>query len=130
VSSLTHYTEEPSSLSARSGLAFTRVHGGGFVTYEMLEQTLHDLRQAPRDERAPSMLVDLRALAGYEASCLRPAQQFLRDASSLGLTRIAVVASSSIMRTASRLAASSLPLELRTFEHGPNAERWLDAPPR
>ena len=76
----------------------------------------------------PEHFGDLREVAGYEAACLRSAHQFLREARSLGLTRIALVASSSVMRTASRLAASSLPVELRTFEHEPSAARWLGRP--
>ena len=76
-----------------------------------------------------SMLIDLRNVAGYEASCLRPAAQFLREAPQLGLTRIALVATSSVMRTASQLAASSLRVELRMFEHEPHATQWLQGSP-
>lgn len=71
------------------------------------------------------MLIDLSEVAGYESACLRPAKQFLQEAASLGLTRIALVASSTVMRTATRLAASSVPVELRTFEHEPHAASWL-----
>ena len=124
---LTHYTEEPSTLSACSGHAYTRVHGGGFVTREMLERTLRELRGG--SELSRSMLIDLRNVAGYEASCLRPAAQFLREAPQLGLTRIALVATSSVMRTASQLAASSLRVELRMFEHEPHATQWLQGSP-
>ncbi|MEX1369182.1 MAG: STAS/SEC14 domain-containing protein [Nannocystaceae bacterium] len=123
---LTHYTEEPSTLSSRSGRAYTRVHGGGFVTREMLERTLRDLRRQP----SPAVLVDLRDVAGYEAACLASAAQFLRDAPSLGLTRVALVGSSTVMRTASQLLASSVPVELRTFEHELQASQWLQAPAR
>lgn len=94
----------------------------------MLEQTLRDLRHEP--ERHPAMLVDLRDVAGYESSCLDPAAEFLRDAATLGLTRIALVASSSVVRTASRMAAFASAVELRTFEHEPHATEWLQAPPR
>ncbi len=121
---LTHYTDSPSRLSATSDHAITRVHGGGFVTCEMLEQTIADVRHAAT--RPGGMLVDLRDVAGYEASCLRPARQFLRDAPSLGVARIALIASSSVLRTATRLAASSAGVELRTFEHEPHAQQWLD----
>lgn len=119
----THYTEEPSSLSTDSDRAFTRVRGGGFVTREMLEQALQDLHRG--GQWLPSMLVDLRDVAGYEASCLHPATQFLHDAATLGLTRIALVASSSVMRTASQVVASALSVELRAFEHEPHAAEWL-----
>lgn len=105
-----------------------RVHGGGFVTREMLEQTLDELRRAAREARPRAMLVDLRAVAGYESACLLGARQFLRDAPDLGLQRIALVASSSVMRTGSRLAAHSIVVELRTFEHELSAIHWLHPP--
>ncbi|MEM9460977.1 MAG: STAS/SEC14 domain-containing protein [Myxococcota bacterium] len=120
-----HYTQEPSRLCATSDASYTRVRGGGFVTREMLEQALDDLRRTPQTQRPGAMLVDLREVAGYEASCLRPAQQFLHEAVSLGVSRIALVAPSSVMRTASQVAAHPLPVELRTFEHEPSAQRWL-----
>jgi hypothetical protein len=124
----THYTEEPSRLSTTSSAAYVRVHGGGFVTREMLEQTLEDLRRSPREARPGAMLVDLRAVAGYESACLLAARQFLRDAPDLGLQRIALVATSSVMHTASRLAAHSLAVELRTFERELSAVHWLHPP--
>ncbi len=122
-----HYTEEPSRLSARREDALTRIQGGGFVTREMLERALDDLRTAP-EGRPEALLVDLTGVAGYEAACLRPAHQFLLDADRLGVTRIAVVAPSAVMRTATRLAAPALGVELRTFESEPGAARWLDEP--
>lgn len=121
-----HYTDAPSGLSTTTADAYTRVQGGGFVTREMLEQTLDGLRPSPGRERLGAILIDLREVAGYEASCLRPARQFLADAASLGVDRIALVASSSVMRWASRLAAGPLPIELETFEHEPSAKQWLE----
>lgn len=120
-----HYTEEPSQLLSICDAAYTRVRGGGFVTREMLERALDDLRRTPQQHRRGAILVDLREVAGYEASCLPPARQFLHEAVSLGVRRIALVAPSSIMRTASQVAAHPLPIELRTFEHEPSAQRWL-----
>lgn len=122
---LTHYTEQPSRLSASSAAAYLRVLGGGFVTREMLEQTLEDLRREVHRDQAAAVLVDLREVAGYETSCLLPARQFLREAVHLGVRRIALVAESSVMRTASRLAAQEVAVELRTFEHEPSAVQWL-----
>ena len=129
LSSLTHYTEEPSALSASPGRAFTRVRGGGFVTREMLEETLDDLRRSAERWDGDAVLVDLSEVAGYESACMRPAKQFLLDAASLGLTRIALVASSSVMRRATQLAASTVAVEIRTFEYEPHAARWLAGQP-
>lgn len=121
-----HYTQQPSSLSTSATPDYTHVHGGGFVTRKMLEATLDGLRE----QRGPggsggSVLVDLRHVAGYEATCLRPAHEFLHQARSFGLTRIAVLAPTSVMRTASRLVASAVSVDLRTFAHEQSAHRWL-----
>lgn len=121
----THYTEEPSRLSTTRCGAFVRVHGGGFVTREMLEATVEELRQAALEARLGALLVDLRAVAGYETACLIAVDQFLREAPALGLHRIAVVATSSVLRTASWLAAHAVVVELRTFEHERSALQWL-----
>ena len=77
-----HYTQQPSRLAASSGTACICVHGGGFVTREMLERTIDELQQelraaASSGELASGVLVDLREVAGYETSCLMPALQFL-----------------------------------------------------
>jgi len=121
----THYTEEPARLSITRSTAFVRVQGGGFVTRDMLEQTVEELRQGAPEARLGALLVDLRAVAGYESACLLAVRQFLRDAPALGVHRIAVVATSSVLRTASRLAAHTVAVELRTFEQERSALQWL-----
>jgi hypothetical protein len=118
---LTHFTEEPSRLSVVRSTAFVRVHGGGFVTRDMLEHTVDELRQGALG----ALLVDLRAVVGYESACLLTVRQFLRDAGALGVHRIAVVATSSVLRTASRLASHTVAVELRTFEQERSAQQWL-----
>lgn len=120
-----HYTEEPSRLCTSPGTAFLRVHGGGFVTRAMLEQTVEEVRAGVREARLGDLLVDLRTVAGYETACLLPVRQFLREAPVIGVQRIAVVATSSVLRTASRLAAHTVVVELRTFEHERAALQWL-----
>ncbi len=122
-----HYTEEPPRLFTTPGAAYAHVHGSGFVTREMLDHTIDELRRATRDGlvRHGAVLVDLRAVVGYESACLLTARQFLREAASLGLQRIALVATSSVMHTAMRLAAHSATIELRTFHHDVAAIQWL-----
>lgn len=129
MSRLKHYTEEPSRLSLSRGAAFVRVHGGGFVTRDMLDATVEELRTGSREARLGALLVDLRMVAGYETACLLPVRQFLREAPTLGVHRIAVVATSSVLRTASRLAAHTVVVELRTFEHERTALQWLHPAP-
>ena len=122
---LKHYTEEPSRLTLSRSAAFVRVHGGGFVTREMLDATVEELRTGAAEARLDAVLVDLRMVAGYETACLLPVRQFLREAPTLGVRRIAVVATSSVLRTASRLAAHKVEVELRTFEQERTALQWL-----
>ncbi|MCA9710011.1 MAG: STAS/SEC14 domain-containing protein [Myxococcales bacterium] len=121
----THYTQEPSLLRTTSGMGYTHVRGGGFVTREMLEQTLEELRRTPPHGRPGGVLFDLRHVSGYETACLRPAHRFLYEARSLGVARIALIAESSFIHAASRMAADDLPVELRAFDHEPSAARWL-----
>jgi len=129
LSRLKHYTEEPSRLSLARGAAFVRVHGGGFVTRDMLDATVEELHTSSREARLGALLVDLRMVAGYETACLLSVRQFLREAPALGVHRIAVVATSSVLRTASRLAAHTVVVELRTFEHERTALQWLHPAP-
>jgi hypothetical protein len=121
---LRHYTQEPSQLAARRAAgAAVEIHGGGFVTREMLGRTLAQWVQ--RDEAPPEILVDLRDVAGYEEGCARMAAEWLRRAHRLGVRKIAFVASSTVLRTATRLAATSSYVRLRTFEHERAARTWL-----
>lgn len=119
----THYTEEPSRLYTTSSAAHARIRAGGFVTREMLEQTIEELRRDGHMRHG--VLVDLRAVTGYESSCLLAARQFLRDAPRMGLRRIALVGSSSVMHTASRLAAYRAAVEIETFHDDRSAVQWL-----
>lgn len=121
----THYTEEPSRLSLARSATFIRVHGSGFVTRDMLDATVEELRTGSREVRLAALLVDLRMMAGYETACLLAVRQFLREAPTLGVHRIAVVATSSVLRTASRLTAHTVAVDLRTFEQERSALQWL-----
>jgi hypothetical protein len=126
-----HYTQEESVLRT-----FTRadplrpvlhVHGGGFVTRKMLARTLRSL---PGDELAPrEILVDLREVAGYERDVVRMASEWLRNAHTQGVRRIAFVASSEIVRTATRLASEHTGITLRTFSDHEEAHAWLGSVP-
>lgn len=124
----THYTEEPSRLFTTPAPAFIRVHGGGFVTRDMLEGTLEELRHGLREAQHGALLIDLRAMAGYESACLPVARQFLREAHGLGVSRVGVVATSTVLRTASRVAAHTVVVDLRTFEQERAALQWLHPP--
>ncbi len=99
------------------------IHGGGFVTKKMLARTLMSL---PGDELAPrEILVDLRDVAGYESDVVRMANEWLRTARDQGVRRIAFVANSAVVRTATRLASEHAGITLRTFSDQEEARAWL-----
>jgi hypothetical protein len=96
----------------------------------MVDQALRDWERdldpgLPRD-----VLLDLREVAGYESSCVRLASEWLRNAHQLGIRRIAFLASSTVLRIATRLASDRSGISLRTFDHEPAAREWLSDPPR
>lgn len=115
-----HYTEMPSALrGAMSGGDMLVVQGGGFVTPQMVEETL------PLVSRAQGVLIDLREVSGYDAGCVRRAEDWLAMAQRLGVRRIAFIASSIVFRTAAQLVARRASIEMRTFETESQARRWL-----
>lgn len=119
-----HYTQQPSQLhTSNAGTTMLEVRGGGFVTREMVHATLDGWKRAS----IPSgILVDLREVAGYEAGCATLAHRWLLRAHTHGVERIAFVASSSVLRTATRLASSAALVDLRIFEDEPAARAWLE----
>jgi hypothetical protein len=118
-----HYTQQPSRLLSRPETTLIEVRGGGFVTRQMVHETLDAWGRT-----LPSgILVDLREVAGYEAGCARLAHRWLLDAHRSGVQRIACIASSSVLRTVSRVASSEACVELRIFEDEPAARSWLGA---
>ena len=99
------------------------VHGGGFVTKDMVARTL---RSFPGDEFAPrEILVDLRDVAGYETDVVRLADEWLRNAHRQGVRKIAFVANSAVVRTATQLASERAGVTLRTFADDADAAAWL-----
>jgi ABC-type transporter Mla MlaB component len=122
-----HYTQEESVLRtftrADAKRPVLHVHGGGFVTRKMLARTLRSL---PDEEFAPTqILVDLRDVAGYDSDVVQLAAEWLRTARDQGVQRIAFVANSAVVRTATRLASEHAGITLRTFSDHEEAHRWL-----
>jgi hypothetical protein len=127
-----HYTQQPSQIQTSSADTALEVRGGGFVTRKMV----HEALDAWRGTLPPGILVDLREVAGYESGCASLAQRWLLDAHRSGVQRIAFIASSSVLRTVTRVASSGTSVALRIFEEESTARSWLaadgvaDEPPR
>jgi hypothetical protein len=123
-----HYTQEESVLRtftrADPSRPVLHVHGGGFVTRKMLARTLRSL--LVEEFAAREILVDLRDVAGYERDVVRMASEWLRTAHSQGVRRIAFIANSAVVRTATRLASEHAGVTLRTFSDHEEAHRWLE----
>lgn len=116
-----HYTDMPSALSgALSGCGGVLVvQGGGFLTPQMVEETL------PLASAAQSILIDLREVSGYDAGCVRRADDWISMARRLGVRRIAFVASSLVLRIAAQMVARRAGIDMRAFEDEAEARRWL-----
>jgi len=118
-----HFTDLPSALDVRAHEHMLRVEGAGFVTPSMIDEAL-----APFDggnDLPPRILVDLRNVSGYEAACVESARRLLGRANAQGTERIAFVANSSVVRTATEVVARHLQAPLRTFNAAAQAEAWI-----
>ncbi len=118
-----HFTDLPSGFAIEVRDHVLWVEGAGFVARPMAEEAL-----APFIIGQPipeSVLVDLRNVSGYEAACTQVARSLLSQARGLGVRRIALVANSSILRTAAEVIAQHLKAPLRTFNTLEGAQSWL-----
>jgi hypothetical protein len=129
-----HYTQTPSAMRVACDLAdaSVRVLGGGFVTRDMVGATLDHWRDG---ESAPAgLLIDLRDVSGYESGFAAIVAELLEGAHTCGVRRVAILASSSLLRT----AASAIAVELGSdpsqggecvacFGDERAAKRWLEA---
>ena len=118
-----HYTDDPAFLRAAEGEGVLRIEGAGFVTTGMMAEALRPFQE---ERSIPGqVLIDLREVSGYEARCVDAAIEWLGRARPLGVERIAFVARSAIVRTATDVASQRAGVSLRTFGHGATAQRWL-----
>lgn len=100
----------------------------GFIDVAMLRESVeslaHLLEQSP-----PLVLCDLRSVSGYADGTSALARAWLARVQAFGVRRVALVASSSVLRTAVRVIATELRLQLRCFSGVEAAQRWLRSEP-
>lgn len=123
-----HYTQQPSQLRSETctAAAVVRVTGTGFVTLAMLEETLRELEQGSlAPDLAVGLMIDLREIVGCESRCVARFGEWLKTAGRHGVQRVALVAASSVLRTATRLVAGRLEIQLATFGGEAAARAWL-----
>lgn len=103
------------------------------MSVELVSDTLSAWSDAYGQSMPKTMLCDLRDVAGYGPGCGTLVREWLRRANDRGVERIAFLGSSSVLRTATRLLAPRVGVELRTFQDERDARRWLraaeDVPP-
>ena len=127
-----HYSQIQSAVNStvQPGLGeaeLLRVELQGFIDVAMLEARLGELN-ARFEQRAPSaVLCDLRSVAGYGAGTPTLAREWFMHVRRAGVRRVALVATSTVLRTAALLLARDLDLELRCFLGETEAQRWLVA---
>lgn len=118
-----HFTDLPSGLAIEVRDRVLCVEGAGFVTRTLAEESLRPFLSA--GPVPDSVLVDLRNVSGYQADSTQLAQSMLAQARGFGVRRIALVANSSILRTAAEVIAQHLHAPLHTFESREGAQSWL-----
>lgn len=123
---MTHFTQEPSRLDtdADGDAGVLRLQGGGFLTASMVEQAWSQMQKDGAVH--PNVLIDVRDVAGYDNSAVQRARTLLRHAPEFGVQRIAFVANSTAVRTATRAASTHSSVALRTFHHERSARDWLE----
>ncbi len=118
-----HFSDLPSAVDLRIRDGVLRIEGAGFVTLTMVEEALAPF---PGGRGMPEhVLIDLRNVAGYEASCVEVARTWLERSRGYGVERIAFIANSSVVRTAADVVAQHQGAPLRTFVSPRDAETWM-----
>lgn len=117
-----HFTDLPPALRTRVHDGVLRVEGVGFVTRAMTEDAFAPFAGGSGLE--PRVLIDLRNVSGYEAACVEVAREWLSHAQAYDVERIAFIANSSVVRTATEVVARHLHAPLKTFDTVDAAQAW------
>lgn len=99
----------------------------GFIDVTMLEDRLGELSARVEQNAPRAVLCDLRSVAGYGAGTPALARDWIMHARRAGVRRVALVATSTVLRTAALMLARDLDLDLRCFLGETEALRWLEA---
>ena len=126
-----HYSELHSAFESsfeRGGLGdndVLRVHLQGYVDVPMLEDRIGELIESIESHTPSGILLDMRAVAGYGHGTQLLAREWLAIAHQAGIRRVAMVATSSVLRTAALVLARGSRIEIRCFLGETEALRWL-----
>ncbi|GEM_PF-2610162 len=126
-----HFSQVPTAFHSKIEAGFAadrgllRVELQGFIDTEVMCDHLRGLNEALTQGEPKGVLCDLRAITGYESAIPSMARAWLDDAQRAGVCQVAVVANSSVLRTAITVIASRSSLELRSFLTEACARAWL-----
>jgi hypothetical protein len=104
-----------------------RVHLQGYMDASMLDDRIGELIENIEEHGPDGILCDLRAVAGYGPGTQALAREWLSTVRRAGIRRVAIVATSSVLRTAALVLARDLNLEMRCYLGETEALRWLAA---
>lgn len=112
--------------SVESERALLHIEMQGFLDTTILAEHVDALDQRLADAHSPLLvLCDLRSVSGYADGTSALAREWLRRLELADVRRVALVAGSSVLRTAVRMVASGLTMQLRCFTGVDAAQRWL-----
>ncbi|WP_146662166.1 STAS/SEC14 domain-containing protein [Enhygromyxa salina] len=97
----------------------------GFIDVGMLSERLGDLIHRIEHHAPDAVLCDLRTVSGYGPGTPALAREWFMLACRAGIRRVALVATSSVLRTAALALSHNLNLELCCFSGEAQALRWL-----
>lgn len=127
-----HFSQLHSSVAStlegvESERALLHIEMQGFLDTTMLGEHVEALEQRLADAVGSPLLVlcDLRGVSGYADGTSALAREWLRRLELADVRRVALVAGSSVLRTAVRMVASGLTMQLRCFTGVDAALRWL-----
>lgn len=97
----------------------------GFIDVPMLREHVDTLAQRLGLTPPQLVLCDLLGVSGYADGTSKLAREWLRGLELAGVRRVALVAGSSVLRTAVRMVANGLSMQMRCFSSIESANRWL-----
>jgi hypothetical protein len=97
----------------------------GFIDIAIMREHVDSLAHHLQPAAPIGVLCDLRGVSGYAHGTSALAREWLARVQGAGVRRVALVAGSSVLRTAVRVIASELRLQLRCFNGIDSAQRWL-----
>jgi len=127
-----HHTQLPSTVQSclqpgAGNRDLLRVHFQGFIDYAILAERLEQLAGRVEQLTPDALLCDLRSVSGYGPGIPDLAREWLMLVCRAGIRRVALVATSSVLRTHALLLARDLDLDLRCFLGESEAQRWLSS---